>query len=244
MTMETTQDKTIASPERDDSWMAGALQASPVVLGYVPVGFAYGVLASKAGLSVLNAVLMSVLVYGGASQFIAVGLMAAGASALTIILTTFAVNLRHLIMASAMAPYLSGWRKLHLAAFSYELTDETFALHSVDFIKNPPQKRRVFALNSTCQLSWVAGSYLGAAAGNLIPDVKPYALDFALPALFVALVVFQAQSRLKAIVAVATGAVAVALYMAGMNQWYVILAAVIGATFGTVMEQWIKQPSS
>ena len=103
------------------------------MLGYVPVGFAYGVLARKAGISGINTVLMSLLVYAGSAQLIAVGLFAASTSALSIIITTFVVNLRHLLMASAIAPYLKRWRKYELAAFAYELTDETFAVHSAQF---------------------------------------------------------------------------------------------------------------
>ena len=84
--------------------LSGMWQALPIVLGYVPVGFAYGVLALKAGLPAIPAALMSMIVFAGSAQFIAVGLLAVDAPALTVILTTFVVNLRHLLMSAAMAP--------------------------------------------------------------------------------------------------------------------------------------------
>jgi len=222
----------------------GVVKALPIVSGYIPVGFAYGVLSQKAGLSALNAVLMSIIVYAGASQFVAVGLIAAQTPTLSIILTIFIVNLRHLIMASALAPHLSRWRKRELAAFGFELTDETFAVHSTNFPKGVPPKAEVFATNMTAQASWVLGSALGIVAGNLISDVKPFGLDYALTALFIALVVLQATNRIHLFVALFTGIFSVVLLQAGVERWNVILATLVGATLGVVIEQWNKQQSS
>jgi 4-azaleucine resistance transporter AzlC len=225
-------------------WLCGVLRAVPIVLGYLPVGFAYGVLAQKAGISTLNTVLMSLLVYAGASQLIAVGLFAANSPALSIIMTTFVVNLRHLIMASAVAPFLKRWRKLELAAFAYQLTDETFAVHSTQFPSGIPSKAEVFATNVTAQTAWVAGTVFGIVAGELITDVKPFALDYALPAMFVALLALQINNRIQLIVALLTGILAIVLLQTGINQWTIIVAAIVGATVGVVIEQWIKPSSS
>ena len=97
----------LSSTSRAESPLASAFrQALPIILGYVPVGFAYGVLAQKSGLSGLNTLLMSALVYAGSAQLIAVGLFAAAVNPLAIVATTFIVNLRHLLMSAALAPYL------------------------------------------------------------------------------------------------------------------------------------------
>jgi 4-azaleucine resistance transporter AzlC len=236
--------KTLRTKFITQGWLRGASRAVPITLGYVPIGFAYGVLAQKAGLSAFNTLAMSIFVYAGSSQLIAVGLFAAGVEPLSIILTTFVVNLRHMLMASALAPYLSRWRKPILAAFAYEITDESFALHSVEFLKGPPHVSESLALNLTAQVSWVLGSWLGLVAGELITDVKLFALDYALPAMFIALLMMQLKDKVQVIVAVSTGVVAVALLLAGLDQWYVIVATLVGATFGVILEQWIKQPSS
>ncbi len=82
-------------------WLQGMVQAVPIVLGYIPVGFAYGVLAQKAGLSAFNTLLMSIIVYAGSAQLIAVGLVSSGLAPLSIIITTFIVNLRHMLMSAA-----------------------------------------------------------------------------------------------------------------------------------------------
>ncbi len=233
-----------ASMAKICGWRRGVLQAGPIVMGYIPVGFAYGVLAQKAGISPLNTILMSVIVYAGASQFIAVGLFAAQLPALTIILTTFVVNLRHLILSSALAPYLQLWRKIELAAFAFHVTDETFAIHSTRFPLEVPPKPEVFALNVTAQLSWICGGWLGVVAGRLIPDIKPFGLDYALPALFIALLVLQIKHRFHIMIALLTGMLAVILLQLGLNRWNVIVATIIGATIGVMLEQWNNKPSS
>lgn len=240
--MKSATSGTIASEKR--IWVAGVLRAIPIVLGYIPVGFAFGVLSQKAGLSMINSLAMSFLVYAGSAQLIAAGLVAAGAPAVSIILTTFIVNLRHMLMSAALSPYLNKWRKRDLAAFSYQLTDETFAVHAAHFAQHVPEKQEVFATNITAQASWVFGTWLGVVAGGLIQDVKPFALDYALPAMFVALLILQVKTRIQVWVAVLTGFLAVGFAQVGMDQWYVIAATILGAAIGVVIESWNKKRSS
>jgi 4-azaleucine resistance transporter AzlC len=217
----------------------GISRALPIVLGYVPIGLAYGVLAQKAGLSALNTLLMSILVYAGSAQLIAVGLLADGTPPLPIILTTFVVNLRHLLFSAAVAPFLKRWRKADLAAFAYELTDETFAVHSAQFAsQGVPARAEVFATNVTAQVSWVFGTALGILVGGAIADVEPLGLDYALAAMFIALLVLQIEARVQVAVALLAGAVSVGLLLAGLTQWHVIAATVVAATAGVVLERW------
>ncbi|MCP4541782.1 MAG: AzlC family ABC transporter permease [Chloroflexi bacterium] len=239
--MDTTTSVKTRSTKPD--WLAGVTQASPIVLGYVPIGLAFGVLAQKAGISTLNTVLMSLLVYAGSSQLIAVGLFASGVPALSIILTTFVVNLRHVLLSAALSPYLKGWRKQELVAFAYELTDESFAVHTVRFASGKPSKAEVLAINATAQVAWIFGSWLGAVVGQSITDVKPLALDYVLPAMFVALLVLQIKDHIQVGVALVTGVLSVGLLLMGVGQWNVIVATLIGATIGMVFEIWIKKRS-
>lgn len=225
------------------AWLQGVTRAAPIVMGYIPIGFAYGVLAKQAGLSLFNTLAMSVLVYAGSAQLIATGLFAAAAPPLSIIITTFVVNLRHLLFSAALSPYLKRWRKPELAAFAYELTDESFAVHSATFAQGIPPKTEVLALNATAQLSWVAGSLLGALVGGLIADVRPLALDYTLPAMFIALLVIQIHDRIEVMIAMLSGLLAVGLTLWGVGRWSVIVATVAGATLGVVLESWIGRSS-
>ena len=226
------------------AWVAGVLKTAPIVFGYVPIGLTFGVLAQKAGLSTLNTMAMSLLVYAGSSQLVAAGLFAAGAPAASIVLTTFVVNLRHLLLSAAIAPFLKRWRKDELAVFAFQLTDETFALHAARFPSGVPAKAEIFAINATAQGSWLVGTALGAALGQVIADVEPFGLDYVLPAMFIALLVLQVEHRAQIVVALLTGALSVALLTLGVDQWHVIIATLIGATVGVFLEPWTNGLSS
>jgi 4-azaleucine resistance transporter AzlC len=224
--------------------LKGFFLAAPIVFGYIPIGFAYGVLALKAGLSPANTIWMSVFVYAGSSQFIAAGLIAGGAPALTVILTTLVVNLRHMLMSAALSPYLRKWRKLELSVFGFELTDETFVLHSARFAALAPHKIETLAINLTAQLSWILGSWLGVLTGQQISDIRPYGLDYALPAMFIALLVYQLKDKTHLLAGLFAGGLAVGLALMGIEHWNVILATLAGATLGVFVEPWINKQSS
>ena len=224
--------------------LRGVRQALPIVLGYIPVGFAYWVLAQKSGLGLLNAVGMSLIVFAGSAQLIGAGLFGAGAAPLTIIITTFVVNLRHLLMSAALAPKLRGWKKRQIAFFAYELTDETFALHSMRMAKDSPRLAETFGVNITAQASWVFGSLVGYLAGGQITDVRPVGLDYALPAMFIALLVPQVVKPLYLAMAVLAGSLSVTLCLLGFSQSHVIVATVVASTAGLGVGEWMNRSSS
>ena len=236
---------TLSQTTKGESALASAFrQTLPIILGYVPVGFAYGVLAQKSGLSDMNTILMSALVYAGSAQLIAVGLFAAGAAPLAIVATTFVVNLRHLLMSAALAPYLRAWSKTRLALFAYQMTDETFALHAGRFAKGEIGTGETFGINVIAQSAWVGGTVLGLAASTLITDIRPIGLDYALPAMFIALLLGQLKSRQHLAVAVIAGLLSTALMLAGLDQSHVLAATIIAATIGLGVHAWTSKRSS
>lgn len=219
-------------------WMRGMFAAVPIVLGYLPVGFAYGVLAQKAGLSLINTIIMSLVVYAGSAQLIAVGLISSGLTPISIILTTFIVNLRHMLFSAAIFPHLSQWRKHELAGFAFELTDETFALHTTRFDLYPVEKGEAFAINLTAHAAWLVGSGFGAAAGRMVSEIEPFGLDYVLPAMFIALLVMQIKKQSHVWATLVAGTASVGLLLLGFRQWHVITATIIGASLGALMELW------
>ncbi|MGE4441032.1 MAG: AzlC family ABC transporter permease [Desulfomicrobium sp.] len=236
---------TLSSTSRAESPLVSAFrQALPIILGYVPVGFAYGVLAQKSGLSGINTILMSLLVFAGSAQLIAVGLFAAGAAPLAIVATTFVVNLRHLLMSAALAPFLRSWSKARLALFSYQMTDETFALHAGRFAKGETAPNETFGINVIAQSAWVGGTVLGLAASTLITDIRPIGLDYALPAMFIALLLGQLKSRQHLAVAIIAGVLSTILMLAGLKQSHVLAATIIAATIGLGVHAWTSKRSS
>jgi len=218
--------------------------ALPVVLGYIPVGFAYGVLGVNAGISTLNTILMSLIVFAGSAQLMTTGFFAQGLNPFSIIITTFIVNLRHMLMSASLSSHMKEWKKIEVAGFCYELTDETFAVHSLRFTEGDTSALPAMIINFICQLSWIVGTILGAMAGNLISDVKPFALDYALPAMFIALLILQVHNRKHVIVAIVGAVVSILLWKLGITQWNVILSTVIGATLGAILETANKNVKS
>ena len=103
----------------------GLRRALPIVLGYLPVGFAFGVLAVKNNIPPSLAVAMSVLMFSGSGQFVFAGMWGAGASALSIIAAVFIVNLRYLLQSAAESPWLAGLPRAQRFLLGLGLTDET-----------------------------------------------------------------------------------------------------------------------
>lgn len=214
--------------------------AIPVALGYLPLGFAFGVLARGAGLGIAEVLAMSTLVYAGSGQFIAVGLLQAGAGVWSIVITTFLVNLRHLLMGASLVPYLKGIPAGRLAVLAYEITDESYAMSIGHFVKNEPEEKFLWGLFPTCHLSWIASTVLGAWAGNLIPHPEKFGLDYALTAMFICLLVFQLKDKTTLLAAILAAVLALGIYMVMPGRWNIIIATLVAAAVGVGVEQWKK----
>lgn len=220
---------------RGSDFGRGMKAALPIVLGYVPIGLAFGALARQIGLSLWQIGLMSALVYAGSSQFIAVSLLGVGASLLTIVVTTFLVNLRHLLMSSALSPHLPGLSGRFLALLAFGVTDETFALNITRLRSESLTRHDILGVHLTSQSSWFLGSLLGGVVGTLIPPGS-FGVDFALPAMFICLIVLQVRHRLDVGVVVLAGGLALGLTVASPGSHYVaITAAVVAATIGVAV---------
>jgi 4-azaleucine resistance transporter AzlC len=221
----------------------GMAAAWPICLGYVPIGLAFGVLAHKAGLSPWQIGLMSLFVYAGSSQFIAVSMIGSGAAAIPIILTTFTVNLRHLLMSSSLAVHLRRLGVGRLSLFAYGVTDESFALNIIRFREGGWDWRSALALNQTANLAWIASTVIGGYGGQFIPagdgDTlrQGVPIDYALPAMFICLLVFQIRGRLYLLVAVLSGLLAVAFSLLFPGNAYIVMASATAATLGLFLRK-------
>jgi len=168
----------------------------PVLMGYLAIGIAFGLMMDAAGYSLLLTVLMSVTIYAGAGQYLGVSLLVAGASPVQTALLTLLVNFRHMFYGLSMLEKFQGmgWRKLYMI---FSLTDETYALLAgVEAPAGVDEKGFYFAIALLDHLYWIAGSILGAAAGALI-TINTEGIDFAMTALFLAIAVEQWQSAEK-----------------------------------------------
>lgn len=214
----------------------GIKAAFPIVLGYLPVGIAYGVLARAAGLSILETAGMSIFVFAGASQFIAVSMLGAGAAAFPIIITTFIVNSRHVLMTSALARYFNGLPLKKIIPLSGQVTDESFAVAMADTSLIAGRPNYLMALQMTAYSSWVIGSIIGALFGTVI-DSNSYGIPFAMTALFICLLVIQVRNRVHIFVALTAGLLALSLHGMLPNNLHIIIATAGAASAGL----WLSQ---
>ena len=209
---------------KDAAWAAW-----PICLGYFPIGLAFGVLAQKAGLHPFEIGMMSLFVFAGSSQFIAVSMLAAGAAPLAIILTAFTVNLRHFLMSSALALFMGRASKKRLALFAYGVTDESFAVNLFRFRQGGWDVRRALIVNHIANLAWLASTLLGGYGGKLIPE-HAFGIDYALNSMFICLLVFQLRGKKYVITAVLSGGLAVLLALVFAGNSYIVPASILAAT--------------
>ncbi len=219
----------------------GIEDAIPIVLGYLAIGTAYGVIAKQADLSIFQGTLMSVVVFAGASQFIGVGLLAAGAGAAQILLTTLFINARHILMSASLAPYLQKVKSPLLAVLSFGVTDETFAVTVTRFKEGKATQWYMLSINFTAYLSWVLGSFLGILIGSFIPLFLKSSFAFALPSMFIGLLVLQIESRFHIVVLVTAAIASSIFYFQIYGIGNVLLATLAAAAIGATLERWTEK---
>jgi len=172
---------------------------------------------------------MSILVFAGSSQFIAVSMLSTGAGAVSIIITTFAVNLRHLLMSSSLAVFLGNTTRKKLSLFAYGVTDESFAVNHTRFSRNNWSLDRALVVNHTANIAWIVSSVIGGYSGQFIHE-GAFGIDYALTAMFICLLIFQLKGRFYVITAVIAGVVAVILSLIIPGSSYIVLASIFAAT--------------
>jgi 4-azaleucine resistance transporter AzlC len=213
----------------------GLMAAWPICLGYIPIGLAFGVLAQKAGLGLIEIGAMSIFVFAGSSQFIAVSMLAGGAAIASIIITTFMVNLRHLLMSSALAVFLRRIGRGHLSLYAYGVTDESFAVNYARFLKGGWDLNRALVVNHTANITWIISTIAGGFCGQFIP-AGALGIDYALIAMFICLLVFQFRGRKYVITAIIAGISAVIFSLIIPGNAYIILGAILAASLGVLIK--------
>lgn len=234
----------IKEHDTEDRFFEGVRDSLPTLFGYISIGFAFGVVGIASNLNVLEITLLSILVYAGAAQFIFCGLYLVGTPASIIILTTFIVNLRHLLMSLSLAPSFTKYSLLRNIGFGTLLTDETFGVAVMKRAQtNKLSARWMDGQNITAYLAWILASLLGALVGKWIPNPESLGLDFALVAMFIALLVLtlQAIPRTKLVhylklIGYMTVIIYLLLYFVP-SHIAVLLGTVIVATIGVVTEK-------
>ena len=222
----------------------GIQSGLPIALGYFPIAIAFGALAAHAQLNWFEATLMSIIVYAGASQFVGVSMLLAGAGTIQIITTTFFLNLRHLLMSLSVNDQIRDFPQYWKNLLSFGITDETFALFTLggNHQKNEEKPTPIYltGLMGTAYLGWVTGTAVGGLGAAFIPGEVTTAMTVGLYGLFIGLLVPPARKTLGyAGVALISMAVNFALHSIVDTGWAIVLSTILAAGLGIL---FVKEP--
>lgn len=224
-------------------FIAGIRSQLPILLGVIPFGVIYGVLGIGAGLPPELAQAMSSIVFAGSSQFIGAQMIKDATPALVIVLTTLVVNLRHMLYAASVQPYIR-----HLSArwkwlLAYLLTDEAYATTIVHYQRGGEIKHKhwfYFGAGITLWSSWQLSTLAGVVFGSAAQIPAAWGLDFTLALTFIGLVFTSLKDKPTVAAALVAGLVAVL----GVNLPYrlgLMLAALSGIVAGVILEELARK---
>jgi 4-azaleucine resistance transporter AzlC len=224
-------------------FLNGAKATIPLEIGAAPFGIIFGALAVTAGLSPAASQGMSLFVFAGSSQFIATGLIASGTGTLIIVLTTLVVNLRHMLYAATLSPYVKDLPQRWLLPLGFWLTDESFVVVTRRYQQedDSPNKHWFFFGSAVFMyLNWQVWTFVGILAGQRIEDPLRWGLDFAMIVTFIGMLVPMVKNKAAALAVAAAGISA--FLMRGLpNKLGLIFAAMIGVGIGMAAHEIIER---
>lgn len=221
------------SDQLRDDFRRGVQDILPILVGVIPFGLVFGAVAVETGLTTWEAMGFSLFIFAGASQLAAVELLAKDASVVVIVFTIAVINLRMLMYSASLAPEFAGVPRRTRVLGAYLLTDQAYAvtIAKADELGNP-RRRFVYYLGAAIPLyvNWQLVSLIGAVGGAAIPDSIP--LDFAIPMVFLVLLVPAVKDRPGLAAAATAGVLSVALGFLPANLG-LFVAALSGVGVGT-----------
>lgn len=224
--------------QSNGTFTQGMLKGWPIALGYFSISITFGIVATANGLTSWESTLMSIWVFAGASQFIAIELIAK-ATAFEIIFTTFVLNLRHLLMSTSLSKRIKS-SKSKSALFSFGITDETFAVASMDNEQHNMPGRYFAGIAFIAYCSWILGTMVGSLFGEFIPQSLTNSMGIALYAMFIALLTPAIKySFLKTFIAASSGGLCTLLYYTVpqlSNGWSIIISTIFASVLGVLIQ--------
>lgn len=217
---------------KKDEFIFGFKKAIPITMGYIPMGIGYAALAIKAGLTPLQTVGFSILVYAGAGEIIAVTMLLNGATAFAIILTNFVVNLRYFVMNVCVYNKVQKTSPLLNALSCHLTTDESFAMFS---LMDESSIWTYVGLSLTSWLSWILGAAIGVFVLDLLPVIVTNSFNILLYALFVAILIPNVKKNYRiGLLVIITGIMNIILQTI-IGNWSIIVSTLLGALIGVYL---------
>ncbi|MFS0824284.1 AzlC family ABC transporter permease [Bacillus sp. 1P02SD] len=214
--------------KKHSEFRSGFQAGISIALGYAPVALTFGLLAKSTGLTVAETVMMSIIVFAGASQYIALQLIAVGTGVFEIILTTFILNIRHFLMCASLNEKVEEDHPIKKAFYSFGITDETFSVAAVK--EGTVTTGYLFGVISISYGSWVVFSGIGHVIGANLPHVLQQSMSVALYAMFIGLLVPSLKKQRKVIVLAGSAAILNAIFSFFLEPgWSIVVASLVAA---------------
>ncbi|MCX6067700.1 MAG: AzlC family ABC transporter permease [Chloroflexi bacterium] len=219
---------------------SGVRAAGPILLGVIPFALISGVAAVNVGLTPLESIGMSVIVFAGASQLAVFQLLSTGTPWIIMVLTTWIINLRFSMYSATLAPYLQNLPVQQKAPLAYMLSDQAFGISMSHFAKGQPVNHRWFYFGTaiTIWVAWQISAITGSLLGTLVP--ASWGFDFAFPLSFMALMFASLRDRPTVMAALVGGSIAVLGKTLPYNLG-LVLAALLGIAAGMLAETLLTQ---
>lgn len=217
----------------------GSQSGISIAIGYMPIALTFGLIAKTTGLSLGETVMMSMLVFSGAAQYISLSLLAQGIGIFEIVLTTFIVNIRHFLMSASLNEKADEDSIGARMAYSFGITDETFSVAATR--EGTVNAGYMFGLNFTAYSSWVFFSGLGFLIGAGLPQTLQESMSVALYAMFVGLLVPSMKKNVKVVfLAVLAAAFNSIFTLAELMStgWAIVLATLLSAIIVEAVESF------
>lgn len=222
----------------------GVKECIPTLLGYAGVGLSFGIVAVASGFSIFEIILLCLVIYAGAAQFIICTLVISGTPITAIVLTAFIVNSRMFLLSMTLAPNYKDYGLLNRLGLSSLITDETFGVAITPHLKGEKiNDRWLHGLNITAYLFWTVSSVAGAIFGKYIQHPDALGLDFAITAMFIFLAVSQFEAvkrshiRIYFVLIICVVAMMLLFSLFMPSYLAIILASVVAAMLGVVMDK-------
>lgn len=212
-----------------------------IAIGYMPIALTFGLIAKTTGLALGETVMMSMLVFAGAAQYISLSLLAQGIGIFEVILTTFIVNIRHFLMSASLNEKAEEDTVGARMGYSFGITDETFSVAATR--EGTVNAGYMFGLNLTAYSSWVVFSGLGFLVGAGLPQTLQESMSVALYAMFVGLLVPSMKTNVKVVYLAALAAAFNSIFtMAELMStgWAIVLATLLSAILVEAVETFKK----
>ena len=226
----------------------GIKDTLPTVFGYIGIGLAFGIIASSVGLNPFFVGAMSLFIYAGGAQFITVGMLSSGFPILSIVLATFLINSRMILMSMAIAPFFKRYSAFKNIVIGTFLTDESFALgmNKQNYTNGKLSFEWFNAANLISYFTWVVSSVSGALLGGVVKNPKLLGLDFALVAMFIGLLYLQVLSDFTIKKKIQFIVIVVVLFLVYFGMIFIpsnaliIVVTLIGCSIGVVLKNVIN----